>query len=104
MEPDTSELPTTSQDCSSVDDSRGKQSFAEGPAVSLLSKLKSPRLSDLSGEMTEMVATTESSIAGPLPKSKRPCRGSTAAESKGVSASQRVREFTDEPLCVSSLY
>ena len=95
MESDTvsSELPTTSQDCSSVDDSRDEQSSAEGPAVPLLSKLKSPRLSDLSRK--RKVATN------PPPKGKRPCRGYTAAEPRGVSASQRVKEFAGDPLCVS---
>ena len=97
MESDSSSLTAASHEVdagSSLDDSLDvgdEESSTEGPVVSLLSPLKAPHPSDFARKRK---------VTNP-PKGKCPCRGSTAAEPKGVTASQRVKEFAEEPLCVS---
>ena len=59
--------------------------------VSVLSRLKAPRASDLARKRK---------VAVNPPKGKRGCRGATAAEPKNITALQRVKEFLDQPLCV----
>ena len=88
----------TSHKVDAVDESLGDEesssSVAEGApnaVVSLLSRLKSSRLSDF---------TRKRKVVTNPPTGKRPCRGSTAAEPKSNTTYQRVKEF-DEPLCVS---
>ena len=79
----------------SLGDKESSSSVAEGApnaVVSLLSRLKSPRLNDFARK--RKVTTNP-------PTSKRPCRGSTAAEPKSITTYQRAKEFPDEPLCVS---
>ena len=61
--------------------------------VSVLSRLKAPRASDLARKRK---------VAVNPPKGKRGCRGATAAEPKNITAQQRVKEFPDQPLCVSN--
>lgn len=70
-----------------------KESSTEGPLISLLSRLKLLHPSDF--------ARKRKVVTNHPPKGKRPWHGSTAAEPKGVTACKRVREFADEPLCVS---
>ena len=79
----------------SHEDEEGSSSFSEvapDPVLSLLSKLKSPRPSDLARKRR---------VAANPPKGKRPCRGSTAAEPKSIMAYQRVKQFAGEPFSVS---
>ena len=61
--------------------------------VSLLSRLKSPQASELARKRR---------VACNPPKGKRRCRGSTVAEHKNVNPHQRVKQFPNEPLCVSN--
>ena len=49
-----------------------------------------------------MQVTLPGSVATNPPKGKRGCRGATAAELKNITALQCVKEFPDEPLCVSN--
>ena len=83
---------------SSLDESLGEEGSSgsvevpPGVAVSLLSRLKAPRPSDLARKWK--VATNPT-------KGKRTCRGSTATEPKSITAYHRVKEFLDEPLSAS---
>lgn len=61
--------------------------------VSLLDRLKSPRPADIS--------RTRKVQCNKPPTGKRACRGSLASDPKGVTPSQRVREFKNENLTVS---
>ena len=72
------------------------ESTRSSQLVSFLDQLKSPRPSDLARK--RMIGTN------PPPKGKRTChgQGTTATEPKGVTPAQRVREFADEALTVSS--
>ena len=93
-------LATTSQEVdggSSSDDSQrdeaSSSSVSKDKSVSVLSRLKAPRASDLARKRK---------VAANPPKGKRSCRGATAAEPKNITSLQRVKEFPDEPLCVSN--
>ena len=61
--------------------------------VSLLSRLKPPRPSDL---------TRKRKTAYNPPKGKKKTKGSTTAEPKSINPQQRVRHFPGEPLIVSN--
>ena len=99
MASESSSSLATSHKVDAVDESLGDKesssSVAEGApnaVVSLLSRLKSSRLSDF--------ARKRKVVTNP-PTGKRPCRGSTAAEPKTITTYQRVKEFPDEPLHAS---
>ena len=86
------EVDTVSSLDESLGDKQSSSSVVEGApnaVVSVLSRLKSSCLSDFARK--RKVATNP-------PTGKRPCCGSTAAEPKGITAYQRVKEFQDEPL------
>ena len=79
-------------ECLGEEGSSGSVEVPPGVAISLLSRLKAPRPSDLARK--RKVATNP-------PKGKRSCRGLTATEPKNITVYHRVKEFPEEPLSAS---
>ena len=90
----TSTSQATTSTCLEHDLLSTDEESTSNSAESLLSWLKSPRMSDL--------ARKRKIAMNPPPKGKRTCQGATAAESKNVSVYQRVKAFPAQPLCVSN--
>ena len=85
--------PCSSSNCQ---DSESDEDVGEkGKVVSLLDRLKCATSAD--------IARPRKIRTNP-PKGKRPCRGALESDPKGVSPSQRVREFATEPFTVSHGY
>ena len=80
---------------SNCQDSESDEDTCEGrEVVSLLDQLKSPTPADIA--RSRKVRTNNP------PRGKRPCRGALGSDPKGVSPSQRVKEFTTEPFTISN--
>ena len=88
----SSALPSSYDPCSSDSESDG-DICKEKEVVSLLDRLKNPTPAD--------IARPRKIRKNQPPRGKRTCRGTLGSDPKGVSPSQRVREFPTEPSTVS---
>lgn len=90
-------MASSTSDVVESEDSRLSEDSREGPSnsvVTLLDRLKSPSAAD--------IARCRKLKTNKPPLGKRKCRGGLSSDPKGVSPTQRVKEFAEENLTVSA--